>query len=284
MLWVSLGVIACSAGAVVMWRLDVQKQQIETDSKVVALLQDADKLIEDNRDDEAEAATRKALALLPGDVRGQAMVERLEVKRELIRKKQSTASGFLVMRAEQLEQEDLGAAVEAYEAIRVEPSASPEAKQLATGRIKVIKEGVCILLLPDDWPADAQLTIDDLSKNTAKKKIEGLVHGKRMIQITRPGYRAPAPMEVEFPTAAPVRLPAFQWKLTGAKVFVASTPSGAAVWRDGKDTGKVTPCDFEDIDEGPVEFVLKLSAFPDTPLKGEIKGRLPIKLSAKLEK
>lgn len=284
MLWVSLGVIAVGAVAVVMWRLDYQKQQDEIDKKVVALLESADKLIEENRDDEAEAATRNALALIPGDVRSQAMVERLAVKRELIRKKQSTASGFLVMRAEQLEKENLAAAIKAYEDIRVDPSATAEVKQSAAERIKAIKEGVCTLLLPDDWPADALLTIDDLSKNTVKRKIEGIVHGKRTIRITRPGYRDPAPMEVEFLTAAPVRLPAFLWKLTGAKVFVASTPSGAAVWRDGKDTGKVTPCEFEDMDDGPVEFVLKLSRFPDTPLKGEIKDRLPIKLSAKLEK
>ena len=284
LLFGALGVIAAGALAVVMWRLDVQKQEEETGKKVVALLESADQLIQENRDDEADAAAHKAMELMPGDVRAQAVIERINTKREMIHKKKSAESGFSMMRAEQLEKENLKAALEAYDAIRADAATTADAKQAAADRAKAIRDGVCTLLLPDDWPADAELSIDELTKNTAKKKIEGIVHGTRVITIKRFGYRDPAPMEVEFLTAQPVKLPSFQWKVKGAKVFVTSTPAGAAVWKDGKNTGKVTPCEFDDVDEGTIEYVLKRPGFPDTPVSGKVEGRIPLKISGKLER
>ena len=284
LLFGSLGVIAAGALAVVMWRLDVQKQEEETGKKVVALLESADQLILENHDDEAEAAARKAMDLMPGDVRGQAVLDRINAKRDLIHKKKSAESDFSMMRAEQLEKENLKSAIEAYDAIRADKATTAEAKQAASDRAKAIRDGNCTLILPEDWPADAELSIDDMTKNTAKKKIEGIVYGKRVISIKRFGYRDPAPMEVEFVTAQPVKLPAFEWKVKGAKVFVTSTPPGAAVWKDGKNTGKVTPCEFDDIDEGTVEYVLKRSGYPDTTVSGKVEGRIPLKISGKMER
>lgn len=284
LLFGALGVIAAGALAVVMWRLDVQKQEEEIGKKLVTLLASADQLIQENKDDEAEVAVKKAMELIPGDVRAQAVLDRINAKRDLIHKKKSAESGFSMMRAEQLEKENLAAALEAYDAIRADASTTADARQAATDRAKAIRDGICTLILPDDWPADAELSIDELSKNTAKKKIEGIVHGKRMIAIKRFGYRDPVPMEVEFLTAQPVKLPAFEWKVKGAKVFVTSTPAGAAVWKDGKNTGKVTPCEFEDVDEGTVEYVLKRPGYPDTTVSGKVEGRIPLKISGKLER
>ncbi len=284
LLFGTLGVIAAGALAVVMWRLDVQKQEEDTGKKLVALLTSADQLILENRDDEAEAAVKKAMELIPGDVRAQAVLERINTKREMIHKKKSAESGFSMMRAEQLEKENLAAALEAYDAMRTDAATTADAKQAAAARAQAIRAGVCTLILPEDWPADAELTIDELSKNTAKKKIDGIVHGKRMIAIKRFGYRDPVPMEVEFTTLEPVCLPTFQWKVKGAKVFLTSTPAGAAVWKDGKNTGKVTPCEFDDMDEGTVEFILKRPGYPDTPVSGKVEGRIPLKISGKLER
>lgn len=284
LLFGALGVIAAGALAVVMWRLDVQKQGEETGKKLVALLASADQLIQENRDDEAAAAANKAMELIPGDLRAQAVIDRINAKRDLVHKKKSTEAGFSMMRAEQLEKENLAAAVEAYDAIRMDAATTAEAKQAAADRAKAIRAGICTLILPEDWPADAELTIDELSKNTAKKRIDGIVHGKRTIGITRLQYRDPVPMEIEFRTSEPVRLPAFEWKVKGAKVFLTSTPAGAAVWKNGENTGKITPCEFEDVDEGTVEYVLKRPGYPDTIVKGKVEGRIPLKISGKLER
>lgn len=64
---------------------------------------------------------------------------------------------------------------------------------------------------------------------------------------------------------------------------VKSQPAGAQVWLAGVNTGKVTPCEFEDIDEGEVEFVLKLPKYENQSVKGEVKARQTTRLSAVLK-
>ena len=81
----------------------------------------------------------------------------------------------------------------------------------------------------------------------------------------------------------PLPLPTVVWKLRGAKVFVKSIPSGAAVWWKGKDTGKVTPFEIEDVDDGPIEFLLKHPKYDETPLNGEVKDRQPLSMTATLK-
>jgi hypothetical protein len=280
MLWGALGVIIAASVAVAAWRLAFQKQQAEIDSKTAALLESADKFVREGRDGDAEAEARKVLGLIPGDARAREVIDRINTKRDMIHKKEAETSGLSMMRAAQLEKENIAAAIEAYDAIQADTNTTKEAKQAAADRTKALGSGLCTLLLPEDWPADGELAIDGLSKNAARKTIDGIVYGKRIISITRFGYRAPAPMEIEFRTLEPVRLPAFEWKLKGAKVFVTSTPPGAAVWQNGRNTGKVTPCEFDDVDEGRVEYELKHYRYPATTVSGEVEGRLPLKLSA----
>jgi hypothetical protein len=278
-----LGVILAAAVAVIVWRLQVQQEMQATDKQVVALLASADKLIQEDHDDEAEATARRALGMLPGDIRCQAMIDRIETKRELIRKKKAAASDLVMARAEQLATTDIAAALETLAVVRTESSFTPEAKKAAADRIKELKGGVCTLRLPEDLPADAVLTIDEITQTPKKGIVSDIVHGKHTIAVKRFGFRDSPAMELDFQGLEPVRLPAIVWKIRGAKVFVTSTPAGAAVWRDGKDTGKVTPCDFDDVDDGTVEFLLKHPARADTPAKGEVKDRQPTKLSVTLE-
>jgi hypothetical protein len=46
-------------------------------------------------------------------------------------------------------------------------------------------------------------------------------------------------------------------------VFVTSTPSGAQIWIDGTNSGKVTPDTIFNLDVGTYEFVLKLNEYLD---------------------
>jgi hypothetical protein len=280
MLWGVLSIIAAGAVALGVWRLGVQKEQEETNSKVVALLASADKLITENRDDEAEAEARKGLALMPGDVRCNAMIERVQKKRDMIRKDREASSGFAMTRAKELEKENLQSALDAYMDITRDETSTKEAKQAAEERAKELREGVCTLLLPDDWPADGEIKINSSIRNTAKKKVEGIGLGKQVINISRPGYRSQPPVELDFRTVEPLRLPSFQWKLKGATVFIVSKPAGAEVWIKGVDTGKKTPCEFEDVDEGAVSYQLKHPKHGDVFLSGKVEGRLPLRLSA----
>lgn len=281
-LWTVLGLAFAGVMALIAWRLQFQAKMKETEKNVSALLASADQLIQSDREDEAEAEVRKALDMLPGDARCQATIDRIDTKRKMIHQKKAAASDFAMTEAEQIAITDIAAAIASFGRIAQDQSFTTEAKRAATERVGKLKSGVCTLRLPGDWPADANLLIDDITKTPVKGVVDGIVHGKHTIRVTRYGYRNPAAMEMDFRGLEPLQLPVIGWQLWGAKVFVTSRPIGAAVWKNGKDTGKVTPCSFEDVDIGQVEFLLKHPKYSDTPLKGEVKDRKPMKLSVTL--
>ena len=282
-MWTVIGILVVAGLTLIVWRLQVQKKMEATEKQVVELLATADQLVEANREDEAEAAMRKALEMQPGDVRCQTMIERIEKKRGMIYRKKSAASDMTLASAEQIALTDIKGALEILQTIRKDSSFTPEAQRAAAQRIKELEGGICTLHLPEDWPADAVLLIDDFEKTPKKGIVSDIVHGKRTIKVTRYGFRQPAAMELDFRGLEPLQLPAIEWRLRGAKVFITSRPAGAAVWRNGKDTGKITPCEFEDVDDGPIEFLLKHPKYPETPVKGVVKDRQPIKLTANLQ-
>jgi hypothetical protein len=120
-------------------------------------------------------------------------------------------------------------------------SLTPEGRKTAQARIVSFQSGVCGLRLPKDWPDDAVLTLDGKTQRVVNGLVEGTVPGKHELNITRYGFSTPPPLELDFRGLNPLPLPGFGWKVRGAKVFVKSVPSGAAVWWQGKDTGKTTP-------------------------------------------
>lgn len=282
-LWTFLGIVLVSVVVLVAWRLQYQENWRQNDEKITALLDSADKLIQDNHEDEAEAVVSKGLGLIPGDERCQKMIERINTKREMIRQRKAEASEGALLEAEQLAKTDIALAIDALDRIVGDASLTAEAHKTAVSRIAALNRGVCSLLMPKDWPADTVLTLDSITKDVLKGKIDGIVAGKHTLTITRYGFRDPLPMELNFRSLDPLPLPAVAWQLRGAKVFVKSLPSGAAVWWHDKDTGKVTPCEIEDVDDGPVEFLLKHPKYEATPLKGEVKNRQPLSVTATLK-
>ena len=283
LLWSLVALALATALAMIVWRLDVREQQRTTEKEVSALLESADQLIQENREDEAEAAMNKALTMIPGDVRCRAVIDRINTKRKMIHEKMASASEFALAQAEQIALGNIAGAIEAFGRIRLDNSLTPEAKKIAEERAKALKGEVCTLQLPADWPTDAVLSIDGVLKFTGKTIVTGIAPGKRMIHITRFGFREPDDMELEFLGLETLQLPTILWRPRGTKVSIMSRPAGAAVWRDGKDTGKITPCVIEDVENGQVEFILKHPKHANTPLSGEVKDRQPLKLSSTLD-
>lgn len=282
-LWWVLGVIVLAAAGLIIWRLQVQQQQQQTDAKVVSLLESADRLILENREDDAEAATRQALELLPGDKRSLATMERINEKRKKIYEKKSDASKIALAQAEQYALTNLETARREFDRLRADASLTPEAQKAAADRMKELKGPVCSLRVPKEWQTDAILTIDGVTKEPENSMVTGLMPGKRDILITRFGFRDVAFKELDFNGTEPVVMPPFEWVPRGTKVSVTSSPAGAAVWYLGKDTGKVTPCTIPDVEDGPVEFLLKRADYEDATVSGEVKERRPLKLSVTLE-
>lgn len=282
-LWTLLGIILVAAISVVAWRLRYQANWQQADDKVMALLESADQLIAANRDDEAEAVAKQGIGLLPGDDRCQKVIERINTKREKIHQQKVEVSEAALAQAEQLASNDIELAIEALEKVAKDKSMTPEAHKTANLRIVALKGGVCSLRMPKDWPDDAVPTLDGTTQRVVKGLVDGIVPGKHQLTITRHGFSTPAPLELDFRGMDPLPLPTVVWKLRGAKVFVKSIPSGAAVWWQGKDTGKVTPFEIEDVDDGPVEFLLKHPKYPATPVKGMVEDRQPLSLTTTLK-
>jgi hypothetical protein len=282
-LWTFLGIALVSTVAVVAWRLQFQEALRQNDEKIMAMLVSADQLILADREDEAEAIVSKGIGLIPGDTRCQAVIERINTKRGMILQRKSEVSQGALMAAEQIAKNDIAIAIDELGRIAADEKLTPEARKAALTRVAELKRGVCSLRLPSDWPLDAELTIDNVTKEVVKGVIDGIIPGMHTITITRYGFRDPPPMEVKFRGTDPLPLPAVAWKPRGAKIFVKSIPSGAAVWFRGKDTGKKTPCEVDDMDDGQIEFVLKHPKYAVTTLKGLVKERQPLSMTATLE-
>jgi hypothetical protein len=53
-------------------------------------------------------------------------------------------------------------------------------------------------------------------------------------------------------------------------IFVSSTPTGAQIWVNGSNTGKITPDTVKNLDSGFVNITLKLTNYKDTTFSREI--------------
>lgn len=280
-LWSLIGILVVAAISVVAWRLQYQAKWRQSNEQVLALLESAEQLIQANREDEAEAVVTQGIGLLPGDNRCQEMINRINTKRAMIHLNKTKAAGFMQTQAEELSKTDIPGAIETYDKMIADKSLTPEAHQTAKARIAELQGGVCSLRMPNDWPEDAVLTIDSVTKYVTKGLVSAITPGKHTFLATRHGFRDVA-LELEFRGLDPLQLPAIVWKTLGAKVFLKSNPSGAAVWRSGNDTGKITPCTIEDVDDGPVEFILKHPKYAETSVKAEVKDRKPLSLTTTL--
>lgn len=282
-IWALLGIVLVGGISVVAWRLQYQAKWKQADDKIMALIESAEKLIQENREDEAEAVAKQGLGLLPGDTRCEKVIERINVKRQMIHQRKVELSEATVAQAEQLAKTDIGLAIEAFKKAVEDVSLTPEARETAKARIISLQSGVCSLRMPREWPEDAVLTLGDTTQRVVDGLVSGIVPGKHQFSITRYGFSDPPPLELEFRGVEPLPFPAFAWKVRGAKVFVKSIPPGASVWWKGKDTGKTTPFEIEDVDDGPVEFLLKHPKYGETSLTGLVKDRQPLSLTATLK-
>jgi hypothetical protein len=140
-------------------------------------------------------------------------------------------------------------AISAFESIAEKSAEFPEGTGTkATARAAELRALKGKLILPAAWPADAVITL----KGEPIDITSGIPLGEHELIISRKGYRNPAPLRLAFNGVKPVSLPPVSWKPIGGKVTVSSVPAGAAIWIGNRNTGKVTPWTFQDVDVGKV--------------------------------
>lgn len=281
-LWCAIGLMVAIAAFVIVNRLGVQKAETESIQQVGTWLQEADRLVAENRDAEAEELINKAVALRPQDPRSTAAMERLQTKREMIRKKQESSASMTLEQAKMMALSDVEAAILIYESMIKDANFPAESRKIATEKLRELKAGACVLSLPEDWPPDAVVSVDGREIPRKGNQIPGIEAGFRKVVLSRYGHRTSPPFEIHFKGTEPIPVPKFAWTRPGTTVSITSNPPGASVWIGDREIGKVTPCVIEDVDDGFVEYRLTLAGRATTTVRGEVKGRQPIRLNVDL--
>ncbi len=112
-------------------------------------------------------------------------------------------------------------------------------------------------------PAGAQIQIDGQNDSTwvTPFNLAGLNPGQHTLTISKPGYAAETrTIDVGSGSKSFVSV---QLAQLSATVSVSSEPAGAAIWMDGKDTGRVTPAQISVDRAGNHSFVFKKQGYLD---------------------
>jgi eukaryotic-like serine/threonine-protein kinase len=110
-------------------------------------------------------------------------------------------------------------------------------------------------------PEGAQVTVDGRNDPSwaTPYNMAGLTPGQHTIVVTKPGFSSET-RNVEVASGSKSFL-VVQLAQLSATLSVASTPAGASIFMDGKDTGKVTPAQFSVDKAGSHSFAFKKQGY-----------------------
>lgn len=267
--WITIGMVLLILGVLLIpWfraRFETRDRVIEAASLVAK----AQAHLDQGHVEAAQATAEEALKLVPGEAK--AAIVAASAKRALQLQKESEQRAEAAMEAAEkfVTGDQLLDAISAFENIAANSVEFPEGiGAKAAARVAELRALKGKLMLPADWPADAVITL----KGKPSDIKSGIPLGEHELIMTRKGYRNPAPLRLAFNGVKPVPLPSVMWKPVGGKVTVSSVPAGAAIWIGDRNTGKVTPWTFHDVDVGKAEYVLKLKGHVDKTLTADVVG------------
>ena len=265
--WIALGIVLLIGGILLIpWfraRLETRDRVIEAASLVAK----AQAHLDQGHVEAAGATAQEALKLLPGEAGATRIVA--AAKKALQQQKEREQRAKTAMEAAEkfVSDDELLKAIPAFEAIAAKSAEFPEGiGAKAAARAAELRALKGKLILPSDWPADAVITL----KGEPIDITSGIPLGEHELIITRKGFRNPAPLRLVFNGVKPVPLPPVSWKPIGGKVTVSSVPAGAAIWIGNRNTGKVTPWTFDDVNVGKAEYILKLKGHVDKTLTTDV--------------
>ncbi len=153
---------------------------------------------------------------------------------------------------EQSEQKPAVSVKPKYSSTRKTRSRVPAAPAIVPGQLSV-----------SSTPAGAQVQIDGRTSSAwvTPFNLTGLLPGQHSVTISRPGYTSETRnIEVASGSKSFMSVQLAQVSPTAA---VNSDPPGAAVWMDGRDTGRVTPAQIPVDKPGNHSFVFKKQGYLD---------------------
>ena len=145
-------------------------------------------------------------------------------------------------------------------AVSVQPKYNPKKKTKTRPAAPAIVAGQ---LSVSSTPAGAQVQIDGKSDSSwiTPLNLNGLNPGQHTLIVSKPGYQAETRnIDVASGSKSIISLQLAQMT---AAVSVTSDPAGAAIWMDGKDTGRATPAQISVDKPGNHSFVFKKQGYLD---------------------
>lgn len=247
-----------------------------------AALVTAGRWLEAGRINEAEKELETAARIVAEDPRIVVLRERIQIARDKETARLTPMIKERMAAAEELALNDIAAAKSIFREIIDGLSTPRDLAREAAEREAALAQTKCVLRFPADWPEDVRVMIDGHVLKPEDGGISGIDQGVRSIRFVRPGFHNPPDLSLDFRGTRPLELPTVEWKPLPGNVRLTSVPSGAAIWRNGVDTGLTTPRTIEGVDSGHVEFVLKHAGYMDAVVAGQLQAESTLELSGKL--
>ncbi len=153
------------------------------------------------------------------------------------------------------------APAEAAPAVSITPKFSPKSNKKKVKSAPVAPAIVEGWLSVDSTPQGAQIQMDGQAAGVTPFNLAGVKPGQHLVTVSKPGFVTDTrTVEVSSGSKSVMSV---QLAQLSASVSLHSDPSGAAVWMDGKDTGKVTPAQISVDKPGNHTFAFKKQGYLD---------------------
>ena len=141
-------------------------------------------------------------------------------------------------------------------------ASSPRARKTREVAAKAIPVAAAGQILMDSTPQGAQVQIDGRFDSTwvTPFTLSGIAPGQHTVTVTKQGYANEArPLNVASGSKSVLTI---HLNAVSAAVAVSSDPSGAAIWVDGHDSGRVTPAQVT-LEKGPHTVLVRKPGYLD---------------------
>jgi eukaryotic-like serine/threonine-protein kinase len=132
----------------------------------------------------------------------------------------------------------------------------------------------------DSNPAGALVTIDGQSQGVTPLNLTNLLPGHHTITISKSGFATE--MRAVDVTSGSKSVVSIQLAPTTATVAANSDPAGAAIWVDGRNTGRVTPARISLDRSGSHSFVFKKQGYLDETVSANLQIGQTFEMAPKL--
>jgi len=151
--------------------------------------------------------------------------------------------------------------VEAAPAVSITPKFNSKTNKKKGKSVLAAPAIVAGQLSIDSTPQGAQIQVDGQAAGVTPFNLAGLMPGQHMVTISKPGFVTDTrTVDVGSGSKSAMNV---QLAQLAAAVSLHSDPAGAAVWMDGKDTGKLTPAQISVEKPGAHTFVFKKQGYLD---------------------